>query len=93
MSRMMKLISVDSIPPLNIIAQDITNNVHEEWICKNLLYDIILSMKNEMLNTIGVANWAPTNQSLCITSYLPILMYQIGNKVGFDFRGMFLIKF
>lgn len=78
-----KLVTADKVPPLKIIAQEITSRVFEDYPSKGLLPTSSLSVKYAMLNRIGVSKWAPIDHNLGITTYLARLIYKIGTRTAF----------
>lgn len=68
------------------IAKEIIIGKVKHWPSKGLLSCGKFSVKYEVLNKIGAANWAPTNHSSNITLALSKLIFQFGTKSKLNFR-------
>ena len=58
-----KFVDSDNVPSIDKIARDIVIGHVTKWPKKGLLTYGSLSVKYEVINKIGAANWAPTNHS------------------------------
>ncbi|KAK2374760.1 hypothetical protein QL285_075700 [Trifolium repens] len=79
------IIEGDEAELVREVTKEITGGQVNEWPKKGLLSTGTLSVKYDILNRIGAANWAPTNHGSGITPMLAKMVFLIGTKKKINF--------